>query len=189
MSVKGRILVVDDDESVRESLKKVLEGSGYEVVLASDGAEAAMHFEAVRIDLLLLDLILPNQGGWDVFEQLTTRRPIVPVIIVTGLPGQEGTALMAGAGALFEKPLDAAALLQRMEELLAEPPEPRLERLCGRLQDTTYVRAARGWAMVPREEEGFVAGNETMFAEAKPQHKGTVDDEKGVGGEQQYADP
>jgi DNA-binding response OmpR family regulator len=142
MSRNKRILVVDDDESVRESLKKVLGGSGYEVVLAGGGAEAAVRFDAARIDLLLLDLNLQNQSGWDVFEELTTRRPIVPVIIVTGLPGQERTAQMAGVGALFEKPLDAAALLQRIGELLAEPPETRLERLCGRVQDTKHVRAA-----------------------------------------------
>lgn len=139
--MKMRILVVDDDRSVRESLKKVLEGAGYEVVLAGGGAEAAIRFEAARMDLLLLDLNLPNQSGWEIFEELTTRRPIVPVIIITGLPVQGSTAQMAGAGALFEKPVEVTALLERVEELLAEPPERRLQRLCGHLEDTKYIAA------------------------------------------------
>jgi DNA-binding response OmpR family regulator len=140
--MKKRILVVDDDESVRESLKKVLEGAGYEVVLAAGGLEAAVRFEPGQFDLLLLDLVLPNQSGWDVFERLTRRRPLVPVIIITGLPNQRITASMAGAGALFEKPIEPAALLERIAELLAEPTERRLERLCGKVEDTSYVRRA-----------------------------------------------
>jgi DNA-binding response OmpR family regulator len=150
--MKKRILVVDDDESVRMSLKKVLEEAGYEVVLAGGGLEAAVRFEPGQFDLLVLDLVLPNQSGWDVFERLTTRRPVVPVIIITGLPNQQSTAKMAGAGALFEKPIEPIGLLERIAELLAEPPERRLERLCGRVEDTKYVRATRGRARVPQGE-------------------------------------
>jgi phosphoserine phosphatase RsbU/P len=150
--MKKRILVVDDDESVRESLKRVLKGAGYEVVLAGGGLEAAIRFEPARIDLLLLDLNLPNQSGWDVFERLTTQYPFVPVIIITGLPNQQGTARAAGVGALFEKPVEVTALLERMEELLAEPAKVRLERLCGHREDTQYVRAKEAQARGPRSE-------------------------------------
>jgi DNA-binding response OmpR family regulator len=150
--MKKRILVVDDDESVRESLKKVLEGAGYEAVLAGGGLEAAIRFEPGRIDLLMLDLNLPNQSGWDVFERLTTQYPFVPVIIITGLPKQQGTARAAGVGALFEKPVEVTVLLERMEELLAEPAEVRLERLCGHREDTQYVRAKEAQAGGPRSK-------------------------------------
>jgi DNA-binding response OmpR family regulator len=139
--MRKRILVVDDDRSVRESLKKVLEGANYEVLLAAGGLEAAIRFEPGQIDLLLLDLNLPNQSGWDVFERLTTHYPLVPVIIITGLPNQQRTAVAAGVGALFEKPVDVMALLQRVEELLAEPAGVRLQRLCGDVGDTRYVPA------------------------------------------------
>jgi DNA-binding response OmpR family regulator len=134
-----RLLVVDDDESVRESLKRVLQGAGYEVVLAAGGLEAAVRFDPEQIDLLLLDLSLPNQSGWDVFEGVTTRYPCVPVIIITGLPDQYRTAVAAGVGALFEKPVEVPALLTAIEALLADPPEVRVRRLCGFLQDTRYV--------------------------------------------------
>jgi DNA-binding response OmpR family regulator len=158
--MKKRILVVDDDESVRESLKRVLKGAGYEVVLAGGGLEAAIRFEPGRIDLLLLDLNLPNQSGWDVFERLTTQYPFVPVIIITGLPNQQGTARAAGVGALFEKPVEVTALLQRIEELLAEPAKVRLERLCGHREDTQYVRAKEAQAGGPRSERFRRAANQ-----------------------------
>jgi CheY-like chemotaxis protein len=136
------ILVVDDDEPIRESIKRVLVGAGYDVELAAGGLEAVVRFEPEHIDLILLDLNLPNQSGWEVFEQLTTQYPLVPVIIITGLTNQQRVAKAAGVGALFEKPVDTLALLERIEELLAEPPETRLRRLCGRLHDTTHVRRA-----------------------------------------------
>jgi CheY-like chemotaxis protein len=170
--MKKRILVVDDDQSVRMSLKKVLEGAGYEVVLAAGGLEAAVRFEPGRVDLLMLDLNLPNQSGWDVFERLTTQYPFVPVIIITGLPNQQRVARAAGVGALFEKPVEAAALLERMEELLAEPPEMRLERMCGAVEDTKYVRAARGRARVPQSERVCSGCDERAGAEAKARDQG-----------------
>jgi CheY-like chemotaxis protein len=170
--MKKRILVVDDDESVRMSLKKVLEGAGYEVVLAGGGLEAATRFEPERIDLLLLDLNLPNQSGWDVFEQLTTHYPFVPVIIITGLPNQQRVAKAAGVGALFEKPVEAAALLTRMEELLAEPPKMRLERMCGVVADTKYVKAARGRARVPQSERVGGGCDEHVGAERSARDRG-----------------
>ena len=165
--MKKRILVVDDDASVRKSLKRVLEDAGYEVTLAAGGLEAAVRFEPGRFDLLLLDLVLPNQSGWDVFENLTMRHPLVPVIIITGLPNQRSTAEMAGAGALFEKPIEPAALLERIAELLEEPLARRLERLCGQVADTKYVRAVRRGAQVPAGEGAGAGGDEAMAPEAR----------------------
>lgn len=140
--MKKNVLVVDDDDSVRESLKKVLQDAGYEVTLAAGGLEALGRCDLEPIDLVLLDLNLPNQSGWDVFEPLTRDHPFTPIIIITGLPNQYPTALTAGAGALMEKPIEVPALLKTMEELLAEPQEHRLSRLCGHCDDTRYVPPA-----------------------------------------------
>ena len=138
--MKKNVLVVDDDASVRRSVRKVLEGAGYEVAAASDGEEAVVQFVPEQIDLVLLDLNLPLRSGWDVFERLTTRYPFVPIIIITGMPNQYRTALAAGASALMEKPIDVPALLKTMDELLAEPKEARLRRMCGYQQDTKHLR-------------------------------------------------
>jgi hypothetical protein len=64
----------------------------------------------------------------------------MPLIIITGMPNQYPTALAAGVGALMEKPIDAPALLRTMDELLAEPAEARLRRMCGYQQDTRHFR-------------------------------------------------
>jgi CheY-like chemotaxis protein len=138
--MKHRVLIVDDDTVVRESIRKVLEGTGYEVVTAADGEEAVRQFIPARIHLVLLDLNLPFRSGWDVFERLTTQQPSVPVIIITGTPNQYQIALAAGAGALMEKPIEAPDLLKTMDELLAEPVEARLRRMCGYQQDTKHLR-------------------------------------------------
>jgi DNA-binding response OmpR family regulator len=170
--MKERILVVDDDESVRDSLRKVLEGAGYEVALAGGGLEAAFRFAAEPVDLLVLDLALPNQSGWDVFGDLTTRRPAVPVIIITGLANQRLTAEMAGAGALFEKPIDPAAFLERIAELLAEPPQRRLQRMCGIVRDTRCVRNAREPGSVPQTEHAADAVGDDIGEGSKVKRKG-----------------
>jgi len=137
--MKKTVLVVDDDASVRESLGKVLRQENYETVLAADGQEAVEGFEKAKIDLLLLDLGLPIKNGWDTFERITGENPFVPIIIITGQAHKYPVAVAAGAGALMEKPLDVPRLLQTMQELLAEPPEARLRRLCGYTQDVRHV--------------------------------------------------
>jgi DNA-binding response OmpR family regulator len=130
-AVKKTILVVDDDEQIRESLCKVLRSEGYEVVLAADGQEGIDKFDPEHIDLLLLDLNLPRKGGWDIFERITSINSLLPIIIITGRENQYDMAAAAGAGALMEKPLDVPFLLQTITELLTEPPETRIERLAG----------------------------------------------------------
>jgi CheY-like chemotaxis protein len=137
-----RLLVVDDDAAVREAIKPVLEGAGYQVMLALDGQDAVVRFGREQFDLMILDLNLPFLSGWDVFERLTTRYPLVPVIIITGLPDQFQTALAAGVATLMEKPVDAPALLTTIEELLSEPMDTRLLRLGGQLRDTRLIPPA-----------------------------------------------
>ncbi len=139
----NRVLVVDDDPAVAKSIKKVLERAGYEVVLARDGREAQTRFVPEQIDLILLDLNLPSESGWDVFERLTTRQPYIPVIIITAMPNQFAMAQAAGVGALVEKPAEVPALLKLIQELLAEPPDARLRRMCGFQHDTPHLASAR----------------------------------------------
>ncbi len=137
--MKKRVLIVDDDDSVRESLKKVLQDSGYEVVLALDGQQAMGRLDPGPMDVLLLDLNLPDRSGWDVYESLTTRYPLVPIVIITGMPNQHPVALAAGADALFEKPVEVSQLLDTLAGLLTQPREARLQRLCGYRDDMVFA--------------------------------------------------
>jgi DNA-binding response OmpR family regulator len=137
-----KVLVVDDDVSVREAMSRVLQDAGYEVRLAADGAEAVARFESDEIDLLLLDLGLPLESGWDIFERITRENPFLPIIIITGQPDQHEVAVAAGVGALMEKPLDVSELLHTIQELLAEPREVRLRRLGGQGGRLRHVAAS-----------------------------------------------
>jgi two-component system response regulator MprA len=139
--MKKKILLVDDDPAVRESLTHVLTGEGYDVVPAANGMEATDPARGRGIDLVLLDLNLPKRDGWDTFELLTRQNPRLPVMIITARSNQLFPALAAGAGALMEKPLDFPKLLQTIRDLIAEPVEARLARLTGKPGEFHYLPA------------------------------------------------
>jgi len=127
-----RILLVDDDPTVRDSLNDVLVAEGYLVILAENGQQALDIAARLPVDLAVLDLNMPVKNGWDTFERLTADYPLIPIIIATARPNQLFTALNAGAGALLEKPMDIPTLLRTIEGLLAESAEERLARLAGK---------------------------------------------------------
>jgi DNA-binding response OmpR family regulator len=139
-AVKKKILVVDDSPQIRQSLQKVLRAEGYEVVLAADGREGIEKFDTERLDMLLLDVCLPDISGWDVFGTATALNPFVPIIIITGRNEQHELAVLSGVGALIEKPLDVPKLLQTMAEILAEPSETHLKRLVGLHNNLRHVQ-------------------------------------------------
>ncbi len=137
------ILVVDDDERVRESLRDVLTEEGFLVLTAANGDEALVIAETFPVDLVILDLNMPVRNGWDTFERLSAEHPLLPIIIATARSNQLFTALGAGVGALLEKPLDIPHLLFTVRRLLTEPAEDRLRRLIGQGVPLEY-KPARG---------------------------------------------
>lgn len=140
--MKKRVLVVDDDSAIRHSLKKILENTGYQVALAEDGQVAVDRFTPGEIDLIVLDLNLPFKDGWETFENITRCDPSVPVIIITGQINQYPFSRCAGAGALFEKPVEVPVLLDTIKSLLTQPREQPLRRMCGEVDDTRFVRSS-----------------------------------------------
>ena len=133
--MKKKILIADDDASVRKALGRVLEEEGYQIILVADAREALEEFEAGPVDLLVLDIGLPIKNGWNAFERITSRAPALPIVIITGKANPCDLAVAAGIGAVMEKPLDVSQLLQTMQELLTESQEIRLRRLCGHEHD------------------------------------------------------
>jgi DNA-binding response OmpR family regulator len=123
--MKKRVLITDDDGSIRESLKRLLEENGYDVMVAEDGERALALTEAERVDLMLLDLEMPRRDGWDVLESLSERKPVMPVVVITGLADQMDTRTIPGLGMLLEKPVEVPALLNAIEKLLAASPETK----------------------------------------------------------------
>jgi DNA-binding response OmpR family regulator len=142
--MKKKILVVDDTSSIRESLGKVFRAEGYDVVLAADGGEGIAKFNAELMDLLVLDVNLPDISGWDVFGTLTKINPFLPVIIITGEETQRNLAAWGGNGALIEKPLDVAHLLETVEGLLGDSPATHIQQLAGRGSNIRYRNTGTG---------------------------------------------
>jgi CheY-like chemotaxis protein len=141
--MKNSILLVDDDPGVRRMLLRVLEDEGYIVFPAAGGLEALEIASGKAPDLVLLDLTLPGQDGWQTCQQLSLDHPLLPVIIITARPNQLFSALASGVGALMEKPLDLPKLLRTIQELLEEPPEARLARTVGRSAEFHYLPPKR----------------------------------------------
>ncbi|HVV72727.1 MAG TPA: response regulator [Verrucomicrobiae bacterium] len=134
-----RILVVDDEKSIREALSKVLRAEHYDVLSAETGHDAMERYKTGRIDLLLLDLNLTGGNGWATLDWLARVNPLLPVVIITGRANQRALAEKSGADALMEKPLNVPLLLQTIRELLDEPMECRAARAKRRPSSFRFV--------------------------------------------------
>jgi two-component system response regulator MprA len=122
--VSKTVLLVDDDPAVRESLRRVLESEEYEVTLASNGKEALARVFQVAPDLVLLDLNIPAQNGWEVLRRIRGVHPALPVIIITARPNQQDEAAAYRANSLMEKPLDLPVLLESIAALIDQAQRP-----------------------------------------------------------------
>jgi DNA-binding NtrC family response regulator len=111
-SVKDKILIIDDDEDVREILAETLKSSDYEVSTAESGERAVAAVRESPIDLVVLDLVLPRVDGLEVLKEITTLRPETAVIMITGHASVETAikAMKMGAVDYVVKPF-------RMEEV------------------------------------------------------------------------
>lgn len=126
MSIR-RILIVDDDEAVRSLLRLTLPKEGFELVEASDGAEALASVAERVPDLILLDWRMPGRSGGEVLLELRQRHSELPVIVLTAekrsFPRSLAEALKADA--FLTKPFSPLELLGEVERLLPERPADR----------------------------------------------------------------
>ena len=115
-----KILVVDDDQAVRESLRRSLSFNGYTVDLAEDGERALERIALDRPDLAILDVMLPKLDGLDVCRRLRSEGDDLPVLMLTARDSvsERVAGLDAGAAAYLPKPFALADLLARVRALL-----------------------------------------------------------------------
>lgn len=121
----GRVMIVEDDTAVRNLLREILERAGHEVLDAANGKEAVALFKLSPADLIITNILMPEQEGLETIQELRREDPDLKIIAISG-GGQIGpadyleVARRFGAARTFSKPFDRKALLQAVDELLAE---------------------------------------------------------------------
>lgn len=115
------ILVIDDEEVIREMLKDILEPQGYEITMAEDGAKAIELYDAGNFDLVITDIMMPEKDGFETIAALKEKNPAIKIIALTGyglhnLP----VAFDLGAARVYEKPIKPQDLKDAVKELLSE---------------------------------------------------------------------
>jgi DNA-binding NtrC family response regulator len=120
MQEQDAILIVDDEEGVRDSLAHWLAADGYRVDTAPDGETAIARLAAQAYALLLVDLKMPGLDGLAVLQQARTQQPALPVILMTAYATVDTAvrAMKSGAQDYLVKPFDPEALSQMVEHLL-----------------------------------------------------------------------
>lgn len=119
-----RVLVVEDEEAVRELEKFILEAHGYEVVEARDGLEGLAKAEFRKPDLILLDLMMPDVSGGRMLEEMREHPHTagIPIVVVTGKPDAHDEFDEAiGADNVVMKPFEASELLDRVRRHIGDP--------------------------------------------------------------------
>ena len=119
---KKKILIVDDEKDLLETLSARLKANGYDVTVALDGVRAVSVAQAEKPDLILLEIGLPAGDGYSVMERISFLTPLAmtPIIVITALDpvANRQRVLQAGAKAFFLKPVDTDKLLDAIKKAL-----------------------------------------------------------------------
>ena len=120
MAEPKRVLLVEDDEAVRQLVKITLELNDYDVIEAKDGLEGLLLLDLHRPDAVILDLMMPDLGGERMLAQLrsTPETKRTPVVIITGKPEVAPEVIgLVGRENFFAKPFDPDAVIARLKAL------------------------------------------------------------------------
>ena len=120
LEARGTILVVDDEETVRSLFKETLEELGHKVITTEDGSEGLDLVKKQDFDLVFLDLKMPGMDGAELFRQIKTIKPKLPVTIITGYPDSAlmARALAHGPFGVMEKPFGEEDIIDAVNNFL-----------------------------------------------------------------------
>jgi two-component system nitrogen regulation response regulator NtrX len=153
-NVKSRILVIDDEVGIRDSMRRTLEYQGYQFIGASSGPEGLALIDRDPPDLVFLDIKMPGMDGLEVLDQIKAKHPEVPVVMVSG----HGTAQNAfeardkGASGFIEKPFSEPVLLERIEKELEGNRRDTAYRALRQEVDSKYQMVGNSAALKTVEE-------------------------------------
>ena len=120
LSQDSRILLVDDNQVVRDMLVDLVGSLGYCADAAGSGAEALALFDRGQYDVVLTDLVMPGMSGWEVLAAVRQRDPRVPIIILTGTPAIGDPRAAQPDVTVLRKPVDVTALDATIKRMLAQ---------------------------------------------------------------------
>lgn len=119
-AISARILVIDDEDSVRDILSRMLKANGHQVIAVSDGQEGINHFKAEAFDLVLTDLGMPRVSGWEVGKAVKKINPGVPVAMITGWGMELNREKMSenGIDMMISKPFNLEQVVRLVSEAI-----------------------------------------------------------------------
>jgi two-component system chemotaxis response regulator CheY len=126
-STKGRILIIDDEEDVREVIKLHLESNKYDLIEATNGEEGINLMKQgsnlLQVGLIICDIRMPKVNGIEAIDYLKKECPSIPILVVTGYPDSElaVSLLQKGVSGYLVKPVEKGVLIKKVEEILAQP--------------------------------------------------------------------
>ena len=176
MTEQARILIVDDDELIRETLQRALARINYSCITAQDTVEAADRLEREEIDLVLLDINMPGKSGMDFLPTISAHYPNVAVIMLTGADERRTAvwAMREGAYDFSAKPVDVGELVIKIDNAL--------RRLAVVRERNTYqgnlelmLEELRSLEVQGRETEAFLSSIESSVGS---EFQGTFDQVK-----------
>ena len=118
-----KIMVVDNEPDIVDLTRTVLELGGYNVVTANSGEECLRKLEKDKVDLVLLDIMMPGMSGWDVFNRISKKSPEIKVAFMSILEisdKRKQVLLEEGLADYIMKPFDKDSLLNRIDKILSE---------------------------------------------------------------------
>jgi len=120
------VLLLEDNQSVRELIKVLLETEGYSIIEASDGRDGLTKAEELKPDLMILDLMMPGLDGENVLKTMRRHSKLskVPVLVVSGkYESLDALRKLIGQENIFPKPFEPSRMLDRIGELIGYPDE------------------------------------------------------------------
>ena len=118
--MKNKILLVDDDDGLRDFYREELEDEGYEVLTAKNGKEALQKLEKGKPDLIVLDIVMPKMDGMEALGRIIGKDKTIPIILHTSHPGYQEDFMSWAADAYLLKSTDLTELKEKIRELLEQ---------------------------------------------------------------------
>jgi CheY-like chemotaxis protein len=122
LAIEAMILLVEDEAITRNAFADALRREGQQVAEAADGNQALSFLDEWHFDLVITDLVMPRLNGFELIAQIRSKRPHMPILLISAYISQEGGKIISDGSAEFmHKPIDPPNLIATVQRLLHQP--------------------------------------------------------------------